>query len=178
MLSVQSQIEVHPDTTGYFQFDLIRGMRYQACLLGVSSFPLLGIEPAVLEIIVPDLPALLLPNLLFPVPVLVDFSPDTISIPLAGGPDGESTLGTIHYSDGSSSGTEASSRTRQPPFARLDYVYSDLTLFSIILSNGSTQVTPLATGTGTVALARTIAAALFYPDPPEFLSPPLTVTVS
>lgn len=178
LVSIQSQIEVSPDSRGYFQFDLIRGMRYRGCLLGVTSFPQLGIDPAVLEIIVPDLPALLLPNLLFPVPVLVEFSPDTISIPLASGPDGEATLGTIHYSDGSASGTETNSRTRQPPFARLDYEYSDPALFSIILSNGSTQVTPYVAGVGTVSLSRTIASALFYPNPPEFLSPPLEVTVT
>ncbi len=165
MVSVQSQIEEKSTSQGYFQFDLLRGLPYMAYLRGVDKFPLLGIEPASLLVIGPPLPSMSLVNLLFPLPVLVDFSQSSISIPLADGPDGSSTLGTIHYSDGSSSGTAPSSRTQPPPFAALDYVYSDPTLFTIILSNGSTQVTPLKVGTGTVTLTRKLPQAVFWPDP-------------
>lgn len=177
LVSVQSQIEVHPDDSGYFQFDLLRGMPYAAYLLGVDSFPQLGITPASLVVIPPSQPAMSLANLLFPLPVSVVFSPDTISIPLAAGPDALSTLGVITYSDGSTSGTTPSSRTQQPPFARLDYVYSDPTLFEIVVANGQTTITPLKTGTGTVALARTVTKWAFWPSPPAFTSPPLTVTI-
>jgi hypothetical protein len=177
LVSVQRQVEAHPDDKGYFQFDLLRGMKYTGSMLGIDSFPQLGISPVNLQVIVPALPALSLVNLLFPLPVSVIFSQDTISIPLAGGPDGSSTLGTITYSDGSSSGILPTSRTPPPPFARLDYVYSDPTLFSIVLSNNNTVITPLKTGTGTVQLVRTVTPWAFWPEPPSFVSPPLTVTI-
>lgn len=179
LVSVQSQIEVHPTDDGYFQFDLLRGLRYQAFLLGVDKFPLLGIDPAMLAVIGPPLPAMSLVNLLFPLPVLVEFSQDSISIPLAAGPDGSATLGTIHYADGSSSGSSPSSRTQLPPFSTLDYVYSDPTLFSIILANGSTQVTPYKTGTGTVTMIRKLSSlTMFWPEPPAFTSETLSVTIT
>jgi hypothetical protein len=178
LVSPQSQIEVKATDAGYFQFDLLRGLKYAAYLRGVDSFPLLGIDPVALNVIGPDLPAMSLVNLLFPLPILVEFTQDSISIPLAGGPDGSSTLGTIHYSDDSSSGTDPSSRTQQPPFATLNYVYSDPTLFSIILSNGSTQVTPYKTGTGTVTMVRVLPKSIFWPVPPIFTSETLTVTIT
>lgn len=178
LVSPQSQIEVPSTPDGYFQFDLLRGLKYTAYLRGVDKFPMLGIDPAALSVIGPPLPAMLLANLLFPLPVLVEFSQDSISIPLAGGPDGSATLGTITYSDGSSSGTSPSSRTQQPPFATLNYVYSDPELFSIILANGSTQVTPYKTGTGTVTMVRTLPKAIFWDTPPSFTSETLTVTIT
>lgn len=178
LVSVQSQIEVKSTPGGYFQFDLLRGLRYTAYLRGVDRLPQLGIEPVALAIIGPDLPSMSLVNLLFPLPVLVNFQPASISIPLAAGPNATATLGTITYADDSSSGTDPSSRTQQPPFATLDYVYSDPTLFSIILANGSTQVTPFKAGTGTVTMIRKIAQGVFWPDPPMFTSHTLTVTIT
>jgi hypothetical protein len=177
LVSPQSQIDVPSTPQGYFQFDLLRGLKYTAYLRGVDKFPQLGIDPASLAVIGPPLPAMSLVNLLFPLPVLVEFSQDSISIPLADGPDGSATLGTIHYSDGSSSGTAPSSRTQQPPFATLNYVYSDPALFSIILANGSTQVTPYKTGTGTVTMTRTLPQSIFWDTPPAFTSETLTVTI-
>lgn len=178
LVSVQSQFEVSPTERGYFQFDLIRGQVYHAYMTGIDKLPRLGIEPAKFLVIGPSLPAMALVDLLFPLPVLVEFSQNTISIPLAGGPDGSSTLGTIHYADGSSSGMAQNSRTRQPPFATLNYEYSDPTLFSIILANGSTQITPNRTGTGTVILTRTLPKSIFWPTPPPFTSETLTVTIT
>ncbi len=178
LVSLQSQIEVQPTDQGYFQFDLLRGLHYKADMLAVEKLPKLGITPAELVVIGPPLPSMSLPNLLFPLPVLVSFSAQTISIPLAAGQDSTSTLGTITYSDGSSSGTQPSSRTQQPPFATLNYVYSDPTLFSIILANGSTQITPYKTGTGTVTLVRTLPQSIFWPTPPVFTSQTLTVTIT
>jgi hypothetical protein len=178
LVSVQSQLDVRPLETGYFQFDLLRGLRYQAYLQGIESFPQLGISPAALAVIGPDLPAMSLVNLLFPIPVLVEFSQESISIPLSAGQDGSATLGTIHYSDGSSSGTDPSSRTQQTPFAQLDYSYSDPALFSIVLANGSTVITPYQTGTGTVTITRTMPNAVYWPDPPEFESETLTVEIT
>jgi len=178
LVSVQSQIEVKPDQNGHFQFDLLRGVVYKAYLRAVDSFPILGIDPLALDVIGPPLPAVSLVNLLFPLPVLVEFSVDSISIPLAAGPNGDATLGTIHYADGTTSGTTPSNRTQLPPFARLDYVYSDPDLFSIILSNGSTQVTPYKTGTGTVTLVRSLPQSIFWPSPPAFVSETLTVTIT
>lgn len=178
MVSVQAQSEDFPDRNGYYQFDLIRGMAYTGYIIGIEQFPLLGIAPAALNVIGPPTPSMSLTNLLFPLPVLVAFSVGSISIPLAGGPDGSLTLGTFHYSDGSSSGTDFSSRTQQPPFATLLYEYSDPTLFSVILSNGCTQVTPYKVGTGTVTMTRKISKSIFWPDPPAFTSQTLAVTVT
>lgn len=178
LVSPQSQLDVHPTHEGHFQFDLLRGLHYQAYLLGIDTFPQLGIDPGRLLVIGPPYPSMSLANLLFPLPVLVQFSQDSISIPLAAGPDGSATLGTITYSDGSASGTDPSSRTQQPPFATLEYVYSDPTLFSIILSNGATQVTPYKTGTGTVTLTRRLPKSIFWPEPPTFASETLTVTIT
>lgn len=178
LVSVQDQIEVHPDDNGYFQFDLLRGVPYTAAMLTVDSLPQLNLgPPLLLDVIAPSLPALSLPNLLFPLPVSVIFSPAIISIPLAAGPDALSTLGTITYSDGSTSGTGPSNRTQLPPFATLNYVYSDPTLFTIDVDTGATTITPLATGTGTVYLTRTVSKWAFWPSPPAFSSPPLTVTI-
>lgn len=178
LVSPQSQIEVKATDAGYFQFDLLRGLKYTAYLRGIESFPLLGIAPAALNVIGPDLPSMSLVSLLFPLPVLVEFSQDSISIPLAGGPDGSSTLGTTVYSDDSSTGTSPSSRTQPPPFATLNYVYSDPTLFSIILANGSTQVTPYKVGTGTVTMVRTLPQSIYWPSPPAFTSETLTVEIT
>src|ERR1051325_7270828 len=90
-------IEISSDQSGYFEFDVIRGVRYKGYFAFVDR--LLDMCPLELDIRVPDQPGLTLSDFLFPVPVHVEFSATTMNLTMPTAD--ESTTVDVLFSDGS-----------------------------------------------------------------------------
>jgi hypothetical protein len=169
LVSPQELMRVQPDDRGYFQFDLIRGMRYKGFLRYIDTLPLLNIDPAQLDIRTPQLPALSLPNLLFPLPTQTTFSLSMISIPLVNGPDSTVNAQTI-YSDGSQRTTV--------PWATLLNDLSDPEIASVVILGGKLIITPMKVGTTTLTYHRQINQNVFWLDAPPYTAATITITVT
>lgn len=154
--------------TGYMQFDLLRGVNYHGYLSEVEK--LLGHDPPKHEIVVADVAAVALFDLLFPLPVNVVFSQTSITIPLSAGPNSTVTV-TITFSDGSQ-------RTKQVPWAIFNLSSADNGVVEALLVDGQTvMLSPVALGTTTVTMTRTLPPKFVIDTAPTFTSQTLTVTV-
>lgn len=154
--------------TGYMEFDLLRGVNYHGYLSEVEK--LLGHEPPKHEIVVADVPAVALFDLLFPLPVNAVFSQTSITLPLASGSNNTVTA-TVTFSDGSQ-------RTKQVPWAFFTLSAADNSILQALLVDGRVvSLAPLAVGTTTVTMTRTLQPCFVIDAPPAFTSQTLTVTV-
>ncbi len=175
IIAPQSTLEVHPDEDGYFEFDLLRGMKYTAYFPQLES--LFENEPASVLVVVPDLPALLIKDLLFPVPVIVDFTSQTISLTAGAQPADESIGVTITYSDGSIN--RDGIRPLPPWFTNVSIVNSNPNVASVEFQVDKLVITPLAAGTTTATFTRYISKKYLIYDPaPSFEPDSILVTVT
>lgn len=175
LVSPNSFMRVQPDSTGFFQFDLLRNVTYSA-FFELLDTAVLGQSPYKAVVLVPNLPSMDLTDILFPLPINSVFSAPTINLLLANqaNPDTSITL-TTTYSD-------ASVRT-QPvaPPASLSLSVSDPTIVSASLSPDGTTISlsPLKVGVATITVTRVInTQAVWLPAPPAFSSGSLAVTVA
>lgn len=149
------------DEKGYFQFDLMRKQKYKHDYL---------LEQELCNIETPDLPAIELPNLIFPIPQLLTFSSTTINLPLSGGPiDVPYTCTFTDYS------TDRGMRSDW------GWVMSTVTPDEIIgygIGKEVITITPLALGTTSITFSRQLRKGFVWDDAPTFTSPILTVNVT
>jgi len=167
---VHPQLPMHisSDEDGYFDFTLLRGLQYAGYITQVDK--LIDVQPLELDIRVPDLPALPLDALLFPLPVSAVFSVPTITLPVGGLPD-SSVLLTVTYSDGSQ-------RTTPPPWTGLKINNTDDTIVTPTILGNAINLLPLKAGVNTITLSRTITSKAVWNPAPDFSSGSLVVTVA
>lgn len=156
------------DGAGYFDFELLRGLEYEAYFNYKDS--LLGQVPPSLCVITPDQPALALYKLLFPLPVNCAFSAGTKSLSLGADPD-SSLLGTVTYNDGSV-------RTRPSIWGTLKVTVSDPTIVEASLADGRLILKPLASGVATVSTERIVNTQALWRPLPTYTTGSVVVTVA
>jgi hypothetical protein len=173
IIAPQSTFEVAPDANGFFEFDLLRGVKYSAFLSHLET--IFEQEPAQLLVIVPDLPALPIKDLLFPVPVFADFDVNAITLNAGDEPD-DSIEVVITYSDGSIN--HDGIRPVPPRFTTVSAVSSDMLVATVVLQVDKIAITPVAPGTTTITIDRVISQKYITYDPvPTFVTESVLVTV-
>ena len=168
VVAPQHSASFSPDENGLYEFDLLRGVDY--CLYFHTLETLNGSEPPVLEVKVPDLPALGVENLMFPVPVDAVFSVNVLAL-TAGDPEDESVEVAITYSDGSV-------RTTGTIFSTVAPLSDDEAVALVAVQTGKILVTPVAAGVANITIVRTIVSSIYYDPTPTFTTETLAVTVS
>lgn len=149
------------DEKGYFQFDLLRKQKYRHDYL---------LEQELCNIETPDLPAIELPNLIFPIPQLLTFSSTTINIPLTGGP--VNIPYTCTFTDYS---TDRGMRNDW------GWVISTVTPDGVVgygIGKEAITLTPLVLGTTSITFTRQLRECFTWYGAPTFTSPILTVNVT
>lgn len=167
LVTFDDQITVVPDENGDCVFDLLRKVKYEAFVVYKDTF--LGTEPGRLCLQVPDLPAIPLQDLMFPVPVHFDFSANTISIP-TGTTDNSLTL-TITYSDGNA-------RQESTPWARYMFTLSDPDVVDFSIAGNTVVLVAKQAGTCTITISRDLNDAVQFDPEPPLLAEQLVVTVT
>lgn len=169
VIAPYSRVEVTSDEEGYFQFELLRDTKYT----GYFVFPqdLFCQQPGKLNIVTPDLPAVALSDLLFPIPITLSFSPLTISL-VAGGQSDTSITVSMTFTDGSER------TTLSTPWAGVTLQNSDPTIVAADLLDGLLSLKPLAAGTATITTVREVPSSVTIDPLPDFVSQSVVVTVS
>ncbi len=167
----ESRFEVSSDDDGYFEFELVRGMKYTAVFRDVDEF--MQVTPAFFTLLVPDSPGIAFDKLFFPLPVSLEFDDDTLSL-VAGAVDDVSIGYFINYSDGS----DTNNRPISVPWASLQAVSSNEEVATAVLEDGHLRIDPIAPGTTTISTIRHFNDAVLWTDPPGFETTEVVVTVS
>lgn len=173
-----SRVEVAADSTGYVEFEVLRGLNYNVYFLHVDTL-LNNIPPSML-MEVPNSPSAQLETLLFPLPLSATFSQLTYTLSLAAQaaaqPDPIASGITFHvnYSDGSQD------RVPSPTWASATPTSSDPTIAAVDVdpSTGELIITGLKQGTVNITFTRVFNDAVFFSNPVAFTSDTLVVTVT
>ncbi len=152
-------VTVMSDKKGYFEFDLYRNMKY--CTPYLTERPLY-------KVITPDRPSIKLTELLFQVPVLLTTPSlsytvtvnNTIQIPY-----------TLTWSD------YVNNRGYQSSWAELIWSSSNANI-SVVVTTENIEITGLQPGVATFTFDRNFLNDLVWKNPPPFISPTLTITVT
>jgi hypothetical protein len=159
---------VTTDKDGYLEFDLLRGLEYEAYFN--SLMVLAGQQPPRLDVVVPNLPSAELDDLLYPIPVSLSLSEDAITIAKADGAN-DDVEAEIQFSDGSI-------RTKMTPWATVQLQVSDDLVLKASLLEGKLVLTPLSVGTATVTSIRKIVPTASFDPEPVYATDTITVTVT
>ncbi len=162
------RIEFTSDDSGYFKFELLRNTKYNAYFLWPQD--LFRQQPGRLDVITPDLPAMALDSLLFPLPLTFTFSVPTITL-IAGAPLDNSIIVTATFTDGS---VRTSLST---PWAGVTLINSDNKIVKEGLKDGVLSLQPLSPGTCTITTVREIPSSVLFSPMPEYTSGSVIVTV-
>lgn len=174
IISPADTVAVYSDDTGYFEFDLLRGMKYR--IYFPQLFQLFNVEPAMVLSLPPNLPAIDLKDLLFPVPVTANFEELTLALSVGGIPD-DSIGCTITYSDGSVNSDGI--RPVPPYFTGVTAVSDQELIVDAVFSVDKLIITPKSAGTANITITRQVSTTLIAYDPlPSFTSQTLVVTVT
>lgn len=174
VIAPQEIIDVRPDDTGYYEFNLLRSTKYRVYFPQLVT--LFNVEPAMVLGITPDLPALPLTDFLLPVPISAIFGTLTLSILLTSEPD-SSVSCTITYSDGSIN--DDGLRPVPPFFTSVQAISDDGNIALAVFSVDKLIISPKGIGTCNVTVTRQISTTLIVYDPvPTFTTQTLVVTVS
>ncbi len=167
LLDPDHMVTVVTDEAGYVEFDLLRGEKYEVFVLYKETWS--GMPPGRLIIETPDQPSVRLHHLLFPLPVSVDFSQPTVSVPIDTRDD--TTTLSVSYSDGN---------IRQLPLAWGTYqlIRSDDTIFDYEVAGDTLIIIGKAAGTATLTAERILPAVNLWNPAPAFATDTLTVTVA
>lgn len=168
VIAPQHSVSVAPDENGYYEFNLLRGLEYRGFFHMLNY--LLSKEPPELDIRTPDLPALDITALLFPVPVAAFFDPDALV--LSAGDDADDSISlSIAYSDGSV-------RSYPPRFTSLSASSDDEDVAIVEMLTDKVLITPLSAGVANITIVRTISDTIYFDPTPAFTSETLVVTVT
>ena len=166
-----ARVKAPPD--GFYEFDLIRNAKYKGYFEQIQQ--IMGNLNTELAIQVPDLPAIDLTTLLFPIPLDVTLTQagvpiSAITVPMGPVSD-DSVLVNVGYSDGSV-------RQSPPLWGGVLVVNDTPAVVEPCLAVNKLVLKPLAPGTAHITFGRSInPGATFLPAPPPFTSDTLTVTV-
>lgn len=168
VIAPQHTASFAPNEDGFYEFNLLRNVNY--CLYFHFLETLNQKEPPILNVRVPDLPAMDVVDLMFPVPIDASFSINTLALAV-GDPEDDSVETTITYSDGSirEAGTEFTTF-----FSQSD----DEDVATVELQTGKILVTPVAAGVAIITIVRTISSSIYYDPTPAFVTEELEVTVT
>jgi len=174
VISPQHIIDIRPDSTGYYEFDLLRKMKYRVYFPQLIT--LFNVEPAMVLGITPNLPSLPLTDFLFPVPISAVFGALTLAIALTSEPDSSISC-TITYSDGSIN--DNGIRQTPPFFTSVQALSDNDNVATAAFSVDKLIISPKGIGTCNVVVTREISTTLIIYDPlPAFATQTLVVTVT
>lgn len=157
-------LEFISDNNGYISFELLRGVKYNA-FIGQAEF--IGQSSGQLQLTVPDVSSIELPNLFFPIPQQLSLSSTSLSLTAGSGEDRSVTY-SVTYTDYSQSPSR---------WGNIQVSSSDPNIASASIDSGVVVVTPVSAGTATITFNRTITGGSLWTSPPTFTSDTLTVTV-
>jgi hypothetical protein len=169
-----SMTRIKPTPDGYYEFDLLRSTNYYGYFEQIQQ--LLGSQDTQLDIRVPGVASVDLATLLFPIPLAVTLTQDgdpisDIDLAVGGAPD-DSVKIAVGYNDGST-------RLSPPAWGAVEVANDSPLVVSAELAVDTLVLRPLTAGVAQVSFIRKLNAGMVYlPDPPEFTSETLTVTVS
>jgi hypothetical protein len=159
---------LRPDSSGLFQFDLLRGQKYNLYPFAIAS--MLGVSPAKIEVLVPNTPAVSLDSLLFPVPTSFTFSVDAKTLHV-GDPTDMSVLTTVTHSDGNV-------RQNALVWGGVKVTNTDGSVVEAVLGAGMVMLRPLKPGTAVISAERAVNDKVqFLPQAPAFTAGTLAITV-
>lgn len=164
----EGRLEVACNDRGYFDFELLRGQKYQAYILYAD--PILGSPTPGFEVEVPDQAGAALDVFLFPLPVSLSFSEASVSIALVDGAD-DSVDATVMYSNGIEN-------QKSVLWASVVVENTDNTVVEAAIVDGKLLLTPLSPGTATITTVRSLKDSVFRGNPPDYTSDSILVTVT
>jgi hypothetical protein len=153
-------IQATSDKKGYFEFDLLRGINYEASVEGYL-YPLISKTA--------NVPAVKVSDLLFPIPANISLSLSTLNTALSGG-NNSSVSYTVTYTD-FNTGKLAND------WSSVEVNYSVNDIVKIGATDTNLVVTPLRTGTTVVTFVRVIKDLYIWVNPPVFTAQSLTINV-
>ncbi len=167
VVELNGRYEVASDAEGYFDFQLLRNIEYYVYFIHLDT--LLGEAAGKLHVFVPDAPAIDLGKLLFPLPQVLSFSDEAITLVAGGDPD-ESVDATLSYSDGSI-------RSGGIQWASIALSNSNSEVVESAIRDGKLCLKPLTAGTAVISSTRSIATYAYWEEVPEYVTDSITVTV-
>jgi hypothetical protein len=164
-----SRIEYTSDESGYFEVELLRNTKYNAYFV----FPqdLFQTQPGKLDVVTPNAPAVALDNFLFPLPIHLDFSANTLSIPV-GLPDNTTITFELGCSDGNSRTVTST------PWANIVVSNTNDQVVEASLIAGTLCLRGIAPGTATISTTRVIPSNALIDPLPDYTSESVVVTVA
>ncbi len=167
------RIEFTSNDDGYFEFELLRNTKYKAYFLWPQD--LFCTQPGKLDVITWNGPAIQLDALLFPIPINLEFSQNTISLPVSPTPD-ETVEITLSFSDGTDRDTRNAYST---PWSGVTLTNTDNTVVeACILDGGVLSLKALTPGTATISTVREIPSKVVIDPLPAYTTESIVVTVT
>ena len=163
------RVEVSSDDNGYFQFELLRNIAYNAYFLFPQDF--FGEQPGKLDVQTPNQPSANLSDFLFPIPLHVSFSATTITLPVSAVWDSSTTYSVLG-SDG------VARNVTGTPWAGVTITNTDATIVDTKLEDGILMLLPKTPGTATITTVREIPSTVLFSPLPAFTSDTIVVTVT
>lgn len=161
------RLEYGSTQAGEFDFELYRGVKYEAYFLYVDV--LFEEIPPKMIVWVPDSPAIELHKLLFPVPVDVTFTAATISL-VAGGDRDETIEYDVVFEDGSDRDSVL--------WAYVKLTNTDEAVVDASISGGVLTLIPKAAGTATISMERVVSDRILFNPLAAFTTDSVVVTVT
>lgn len=152
---------VTSDGDGWFEFTLLKGIKYEAKL--DSYMDTLQVETANQE-------SVNIKDLLFPLPIELTLSSNTLSFPLTEQQNTDLTY-QLRHTDGTYKALN------YVPWASINAEYSDPTIAEVHYINGSLLVVALKRGSTTVTFSRIVDTNYLWSPLPNFTAPTLTITI-
>ena len=156
-----SPVQQQSNKDGYFEFDLLRNLTYQVAHDGF-------VDP--LEAKTPNMPSVVVGNLLFPVHQNLSLSATTLSMPFSGGNNTSITY-TATFSDHNTG-------KLNNDWSGVEVEYSVADIVSISYDDTSLIIAPVAQGVTTVTFVRKLVEDYIFVNPPAFTSDSLVITVT
>lgn len=156
-------IMVKSDNKGYFEFDLLRKVKYKA---DVQNY--FGNDEIIIK--TPDRPAVYVSDLLFPLPVSIGLSTATLALSVHDAVNTSVTY-TVQYSDGNTDLT-------MHEWYNLVVTSSNPSVIEVGGSLGHLAISPIGVGTATISFTRRIPDEYLWLDTAAFVSDTLVVTVT
>lgn len=170
LIAPYSRREVASNENGYFEFELLRNVKYSAYFVFPQN--LFGAQPGKLDIIVPDSPSIELDALLFPIPVNLTFSVSTITL-TANGPLDDTTEVELLYSDASVRESMSS------PWAYVSVTNTDGDIVEASIADAKVlRLKPINPGSVTISTVRTISDRASFDPLPAYVTQSVVVTVT
>jgi len=161
VLIFNDPVNATSNNRGYFEFDLLRTIKYEAGLSGYAT-------PLVVK--VADVPAVKVNDLLFPLQVNLSTSDDELTIPLSGGANSSLTY-TVTYSD-------FNTGRLYNDWSSIEVNYSVPGIAYLSANDTNLVITPKAAGTTVLTFVRVIKPEYVWINPPAFVSPTITINVT